>query len=105
MAGVRKDYSAGVRKTRRLVGLAAIAMACQLALAVPARSEPWFGYSDNAVRAHLLSASNDAMWTQRAKATMSRVHFDWRAVEYNRGTYNWSDYDAIYNALKARGIK
>ena len=64
-----------------------------------------FGFNDNAVRAGWVSAETDAELTARAGADLHRVTFDWRWAEPYRGDYRLAEYDAIYQAMLARGIR
>ena len=76
------------------------------ALPAPSTRTPrYFGFNDNSVRANLLSAAANATLTAGAGANVSRITFDWRWVESRQGVRNFAQYDAIYAALRARGIR
>ena len=66
---------------------------------------PLFGYNDNAVRAGRISAEADAQLTQRSGANITRLTFDWRWVEPQRGQRRFAKYDEIYSAMRARDIR
>lgn len=72
---------------------------------VPAKRKVLFGFNDNAIRAGLISASDDAKLTQRVGADVHRLGMDWRWLEPQPGKFNWSAYDDIYREMTARGIK
>jgi hypothetical protein len=76
-----------------------------LAFAAPSASAaPWFGFSDNAVVANQLSATQDANLAAQAGAASSRVTINWSWVQPTPTAPNFSTFDAIYNADLARGI-
>jgi polysaccharide biosynthesis protein PslG len=64
-----------------------------------------FGFSDNAVRARLISASDDAALALRGGANAARLMFDWRWAEPYRDSYRLQAYDEIYRELLGRGIR
>ncbi len=66
---------------------------------------PFFGFNDNAIRAGLISAADDAALTQRVGADVHRLTLDWRWLEPLRGKFNWTAYDEIYREMRARGIR
>ena len=66
---------------------------------------PLFGFNDNAVRAGQLSAEEDAALTAGVGANVSRITMDWRWVEARRGRRDFSQYDPLYQALLARGVR
>src|SRR5689334_2027982 len=63
------------------------------------------GFNDNAVRAGQISADRDAALTSAVGAHLQRMTFDWRVVEPRPGQYHFEQYDAIYKALRAHGIR
>ena len=63
------------------------------------------GFNDNAVRAGQISPDRDAALTAAVGAHLQRVTFDWRVVEPRPGVYHFEQYDAIYKALLAHGIR
>ncbi len=67
--------------------------------------KPLFGFNDNAVRAGLMSAADDAALTQRVGADVHRLTLDWRWLEPTRGNFNWGAYDEIYREMRAREIR
>ena len=69
------------------------------------RPAPLFGFNDNAVRAGRIGAEANAQLTQRAGANITRLTFDWRWVEPQRGNRRFQAYDDIYRAMRARGIR
>ena len=64
-----------------------------------------FGFNDNGVRAGQLSPEQDAALTADIGGNVSRITMDWRWVEARRGVRDFSQYDSIYHALLARGIR
>jgi hypothetical protein len=93
-------------RSRLALVLAVGAIAALLAASTAQASGPaLFGFNDNAVRAGQLSAPADADLAARTGANMTRVMFDWRYAEPTRYRYDLSDYDAIYSASLARGIR
>jgi Cellulase (glycosyl hydrolase family 5) len=69
------------------------------------RPAPLFGFNDNAIRAGLISAADDAELTDRVGANVHRLGFDWRWVEPTPGEYHWDAYDEIYREMTARGVR
>lgn len=67
--------------------------------------DPQFGFNDNAVRAGIVSAKKDALLTARVGAGIHRLAFDWRWAEAQPGQYQLRNYDEIYRAMLARGIR
>jgi hypothetical protein len=67
--------------------------------------DPELGFNDNSVRARQVSAEQAAVLTEMVGAGIHRLGFDWRFVEQERDRYTWSDYDRIYAAMRARGIR
>ncbi len=78
-----------------------------VALTGPTRPERWIlvGFSDNAVAQSLATPEQAAALVARAGADIDRVQFDWRAAEPRPGDLRLDAYDAIYKALRARGIR
>ena len=67
--------------------------------------DPELGFNDNAIRARRISAEEDAAVTEGVGAGIHRLVFDWRYAERVRDQYHWEDYDRIYRAMLARGIR
>jgi hypothetical protein len=63
------------------------------------------GFNDNAIRAGAIGADADAALTARVGATVHRVAFDWRTAEPQRDRYQLAEYDRIYRAMLARGVR
>jgi polysaccharide biosynthesis protein PslG len=83
----------------------AAAVSVLIGLAAPAAAAPLFGYNDNAVRAGRIGATSDAQLTERSGANVTRLTFDWRWVEPQKGVRRFAAYDEIYRAMRARGIR
>jgi hypothetical protein len=66
---------------------------------------PRFGFNDNAIRAGQISPTADAALTERLGAGIHRLAVDWRVVEPERDHYELREYDRIYHAMLARGIR
>src|SRR4051812_43934936 len=66
---------------------------------------PLFGFNDNGVAFGQLSATTDALLAGQDGATTSRITFDWRYAEAAQGVWNLAQYDAIYNADIAKGVR
>jgi polysaccharide biosynthesis protein PslG len=64
-----------------------------------------FGFNDNSVRAGRLGAEEAARLTKLAGGEVTRLGMDWRFLEPERDSYDWSAYDEIYKALTDQGIK
>jgi hypothetical protein len=69
------------------------------------RRNPRFGFNDNSVRAGQLSPTRAAALADTAGAEVIRLGFDWRYAEFEPDRYELGEYDAIYKALRSRGIK
>jgi hypothetical protein len=71
----------------------------------PAGRPPLFGFNDNSVRAGQVDAATSARLAAAAGANVTRLTFDWRYAERTPGAYDFAEYDAIYAASLARGIR
>jgi hypothetical protein len=69
------------------------------------RADVLYGFNDNSVRAGWLSPERDADLTSGGGGEVSRLGMDWRYLEPEPDRYFWSDYDRIYAALLARGVR
>jgi polysaccharide biosynthesis protein PslG len=64
-----------------------------------------FGFNDNAVRSGRIDVVQDAALTAAAGADITRLTFDWRWVEPQPGVQWFDEYDQIYGAMLARGVR
>src|SRR5436853_6208241 len=89
-----------------LLALLAVALLAPSAHAATTTSTTkLFGFNDNAGLFGLVSATTDTQLAQQAGANVHRVMFDWRWAEPSPGVWDFTKYDAIYNADVAKGIK
>jgi polysaccharide biosynthesis protein PslG len=88
--------------------LRAVILGALCALCLPlsqAAASPLFGFDDNAVQWGQVSASDYARYATQAGATTARITVDWFYVQPTPDHWIWDQYDAIYNADVAAGIK
>jgi hypothetical protein len=70
-----------------------------------AAADPLLGFNDNSVRAGQVDAPTAARLAEGVGAGLDRVTFDWRYAEPTVDHYVLGDYDAIYRAMLARGVR
>src|SRR5437764_14041519 len=90
---------------RRLLTALSVLVTFILVAAPGAFAGALFGFNDNSVGFGQLTAPVDAGLAAQAGANVSRVQFDWRYAEASQGLWNLGQYDAIYNADLAKGIR
>jgi GH35 family endo-1,4-beta-xylanase len=71
----------------------------------PARYIALFGFNDDAAKMGRVSPDQEAGLAAAAGATVERTPLPWGAIEPERGSFDWSLYDRLYAAYRARGIR
>jgi hypothetical protein len=96
----------GRGRALRSVGAIALGALCALCLPLSqASAAPLLGFDDNAVQWNQIGATDDAHLAAQAGATTARTTVDWGYVQPTSDYWIWDEYDAIYDADVAAGIK
>ena len=66
---------------------------------------PWLGFNDNSIRSGEASADEQAQLTEAVGAGIHSLTLDWRSAEPSPGDYRFENYDRIYEAMLARGVR
>jgi hypothetical protein len=64
-----------------------------------------FGFNDDAAKRGYISAAQESDLVARAGASVERIPLAWGWIEPDRGRFDWSVYDRLYEAYRARGIR
>lgn len=79
----------------------------EASLAAPPPSHPVarFGFNDDAAKMGRITAQQESGLLAGAGASVERTPLPWGGVEPQRGNFDWSTYDRLYAAYRARGIR
>jgi polysaccharide biosynthesis protein PslG len=94
-----------MNRLSRIGALLAALLAAAACVPAVAGAQPLFGFNDNAVRGGRIPAAQDAGLAASVGANITRLTFDWRWVEPYKGSVSLWQYDQIYKALMAHGIR
>jgi polysaccharide biosynthesis protein PslG len=90
---------------RRLISMLALAAGFFAITAANAFATATLGFNDNAVHMNQVPADTDAQLTAQVGGKITRETLDWRWAEPYKGQYRLADYDALYQADLAQGVK
>jgi hypothetical protein len=83
----------------------ALAATAFLLLPAAARANEWYGLTDAAAPLGQLSPDQAASFQDELGARGARVALNWDWVQHNPGPFNFSTFDAIYQADLAHGLR